>query len=107
MHPERNLMLDIVTSIRKGEVDEYLTDITDACSDRRKSVRDIAAINMRSVLAPGSRVVLDGLRPKYINGSTAVVKEINRTRAVIELDQPTDRFRGNVTVPLSCLTPCD
>jgi len=100
-------MLEIVTSIRKGEVDDYLTDIISACDDRRKSVRDIAAINMRSVLAPGSRVVLSGLRPKYINGSTAVVKEVNRTRAVVNLEQPTDRFRGDVTVPLSCLTLCD
>jgi hypothetical protein len=75
-------MLDIVASIRKGEVDEYLTDIIIACNDRRTGIREIAAIERRSVLTPGSRVVLDGLRPKYINGSTAVVKRINRTRAM-------------------------
>ena len=41
--------------------------------------------------------------PKYLNGSTAIIKKINRTKVVIDLDTPQGRFSRNITTPLGML----
>lgn len=93
--------------IAGGVFDADLHTINKALQQRAELLRKVKAETLRFSVKPGDRVVLDGLKPKYVNGLTAIVKEINRTRAVITPEQPTRRFRGDVTVPLTCITPVE
>lgn len=67
--------------------------------DLLKARRERDALRVKATLKVGDTVTLSGLRPKILNGTTATVVSVQRTRATI--DHPT---RGRVTVPLSCIT---
>lgn len=95
---------DIVIAIEAGHFDDNLTQINKACKARFDLLRDAQADLARLTLTPGSKVTLHGLKPQYVNGKTATVIRVNQTRAVVTPDIPDRRFRGEVTVPLSCLT---
>lgn len=59
----------------------------------------------------GDRVRVRGnVRPKYLQGATATVTRVNRSRVVIDFDTPQGRFHRNVTCPpamLQVLTASD
>jgi hypothetical protein len=95
---------DILSAIFNGDADDMLFDINRAAKQRLEKIRADKAEALRESVSIGDRVVLQGVKPLYMNGKAAVVKEINRTRAVVVPEQPTGRFRGDVTVPLSCLS---
>jgi hypothetical protein len=86
------------TPIMNGDLDEYLDALDAAIRERKHS------------MAPkiwefqvGDRVRLKNANPKYLNGQTATVKKINRTKVVIDLDNPSGRFYTNITTPLGML----
>jgi hypothetical protein len=89
---------DISVSIVSGEQDEHLDKIIYAIKMRRKDMAPSI-----SEFQVGDRVKIVNANPKYINGSMATIKKINRTKVVIDLDNPNGRFYTNITTPLSMI----
>jgi hypothetical protein len=86
-------------AIMLGEYDEYLDQIENAVSLRRK---DMAPKIWEYRV--GDTVRLVNCRPKYIVGALAEVKKINRTKIEVRLfETASDRFTKftNITVPLT------
>ena len=84
-----------------------LASIYDAVRGAQDIVKQRSAAIMKATLKKGDKVVLSGLRPKAINGMTAVVVEVRNTR--VSVDMPTDWKLGkwsgakSVGVPLNCV----
>lgn len=93
-------MDDIIIRIQNGDFDHSIGAIITAAQARKDMLAHVQGQSLR----PGSRVVLSGLRPKYINGTHAIVHTVNRTRVVVEPVEPVGRFSGRCTVPLTCVT---
>ena len=91
--------------ITAGAYDTDLQTINKALQQRALTIRSIKAQDALATINVGDRVTLDGLKPRYVNGSTPLVVKINQTRAVVILEKPKGRFMGEVTVPLACITP--
>ena len=81
-----------------GDVDEFLDSIILAVQQRRK---DMAPKIWEYRV--GDAVKLVNTNPKYLNGVTATVRKINRTKVVIDLDKPQGRFYNNISVPLTMI----
>lgn len=107
MHPTREKFFEIVESIENGEMDQYLRDINSACAARQRRIHTEKAEVARAEITVGSRVYLKGIKPRYMEGAWATVVKINQTRAVINLDHERGKWRGDITVPLSCLVSLD
>lgn len=105
MHPTREKVSEIVESIENGEMDKYLRDI--AYAARQRLIVIEKAEYARAAVTVGSRVYLKGVKPRYMDGAWATVVKINKTRAVINLDHERGKWRGDITVPLSCLVSLD
>lgn len=97
---------DILDAIHSGELDGDLDTLLNAVTTatyHRFKVRDQAP------MAIGSRVYLNGFcARKSSQGSVATIVRVNRTRVVIELDEPeyrNGRPVTQVTCPLSILSP--
>jgi hypothetical protein len=93
----------MIAEILSGEHDSELEGILEAVHQRRKLMRGATKAVAFATLQIGDKVRLKGLRPKYVNGSTAEVVDKKRTKLVVVLDKPTGRFMGRVTVPADCL----
>ena len=89
---------NIVNPILNGEVDETLDQIIQAVKMRKDKLKP----NIWEFQV-GDRVRLVNTNPKYLNGSMATVKKVNRTKVVIDLDTPAGRFSRNITAPLGML----
>jgi hypothetical protein len=89
---------DISVSIVSGEQDEHLDKIIYAIKMRRKDMAPSI-----SEFQVGDRVKMVNTNPKYLNGATATIKKINRTKVVIDLDNPQGRFYTNISTPLSMI----
>lgn len=76
---------DIITAILSGDADDNLDGIISAARDRR----GIKARAVFHTVKPGDKVRLQNLRPKYMEGCTAIVVSHNRTRVVVTLDEET------------------
>lgn len=86
---------ELVESIKFGKLDEYLDGIALAVSERRKSMQP-----QIWEFAMGERVrIKSTAKPTYLRGAKATIKKINRTRIVIDFDEPQGRFHRNVTTP--------
>ena len=93
---QREYFDDIVTPILKGECDEFLKSIIDTAQLRQTQLKPkIYEFNV------GDRVKMVNTNPRYLNGATATVRKINRTKIVIDLDEKQGRFFRNITTPLS------
>lgn len=98
----------VLDAIFNGEVDDYFDEIITAIRDRQRAMRHSMANFNKVQLTPGTRVVLKGLSPKYLNGLHGAVtgKECTRPRDLnVQLDpgQYTGRFASSVNVPASSL----
>lgn len=89
---------DFVVPVLTGDFDEYLDGMIQTIQMRKKDLRPkIWEFQI------GDRVKIVNANPKYLNGSTATIKKVNRTKVVIDLDTPTGRFSRNITTPLGML----
>lgn len=91
---------EIVIAIQRGELDQALFEIQEACKHRQK--RATAA-----KLSPGALVQLKNLRPKCICGEPAVVVRVNTETASIKFDPPVRRgskIWRECRAPISCIT---
>jgi hypothetical protein len=87
---------DFVIPVLSGEMDEYLNKMIQTIQLRKKE------------MAPkvwefqiGDRVRMVNTNPKYLNGAEGMVRKINRTKIVVDLDVPRGRFSKNISTPLS------
>jgi hypothetical protein len=87
---------DFVVPVLSGQMDEYLDNIIQVIKIRKDQLKP--SIWEFQV---GDRVKVVNCNPKYINGSMATVRKINRSKIVIDLDEPNGRFHRNITTPLS------
>jgi len=92
---------DVIRAIEDAAyTDEELYRIGRALAYRK----DVKRQTQRSTIKVGDAVRLtDQVRPIYMQGRTAKVVQVNRTRFVIVLDVPAGRFHGRVTVPMTLI----
>ena len=107
MNPDHAKMFDFIESIETGEMDEYLHDLSRALKKRSDLIRGAQADINRAAITVGSRVKLTGIKPRYMDGTWATVVKVNQTRAVVNLDHEHGKWKGDITVPLSCLVSLD
>ena len=88
----------MINNIKSGEYDEQLDMILAAVKARKNALKP----QIWEFLI-GDRVKIINANPKYLNGSTATIKKVNRTKVVIDLDTPAGRFSHNITTPLGML----
>ena len=97
---------NFVADIFEGKHDDDFTIIKRAITQREEYLAQAVGSSLR----PGDTVTLKDLRPKYLNGLTAEIVRVNRTRAVVRFDETSKvkarkYGRGTPTVPFSCLSP--
>lgn len=82
--------------LRSGEFDNDLLQLSAAVNARIKATEPQAEDFIEGqVVRFNNRV-----KPKYLQGKTATIRQINRTRVVLDLENPVGRFsRGIVTPP--------
>ena len=92
---------DIALAILDGKFDGDLDALSNAIRERRKVADNLKGLFLRA----GDRVQFnDKVRPKYLQGVKATVVRVNKTRAVIKLDDPTGRYgTGNTTAPYAII----
>ena len=83
----------LVAAIRDGRLDDDLPALVDAINERRhRSERDLTRRALQH-LTVGTRVRLDAhVRPKYLQGATGTIHQIDATTVVVSLDTPAGRF---------------
>jgi hypothetical protein len=92
---------EVKTAIIVGDLDANL----DALKQAIKTREGMKAIQLKSELSIGDTVYFTNkVRPAYMAGAAATVKEINRVRIVVDLVKPAGRFNKNVTVPVELVT---
>ena len=88
----------MINNIKSGEYDGQLDMILAAVKARKNALKpQIWEFQV------GDKVKIINANPKYLNGSTAVIKKVNRTKVVIDLDTPNGKFSHNITTPLGML----
>ena len=88
----------MINNIKSGEYDDQLDMIIAAVRARKDALKpQIWEFQI------GDRVKIVNANPKYLNGATATIKKVNRTKVVIDLDTPNGRFSSNITTPLGML----
>jgi transcription antitermination factor NusG len=88
----------MISNIKSGEYDDQLDMILAAVKARKNALKpQIWEFQV------GDKVKIVNANPKYLNGATAIIKKVNRTKVVIDLDIPTGRFSHNITTPLGML----
>lgn len=98
MDSDKQRKILMINNIKSGEYDDQLDIILAAVRARKEALKpQIWEFQI------GDRVKIVNANPKYLNGSTATIKKINRTKVVIDLDTPTGRFSRNITTPLGML----
>lgn len=107
MNPDQSSYYEVLDLINSGEFDECLHELNKAIKRRHELLREAQADINRAAVTVGSRVKLTGIKPRYMDGAWATVVKINQTRAVINLDHERGKWRGDITVPLSCLVSLD
>jgi len=101
---------EIRSALLAGELDQHLTQLATDVRARKETIAAKRALDARLTLRPGATVTVNGLRPSYINGLSATVVKVNKTRAVVRFNAPeaAGRFGGkDVTVPLANITLVD
>lgn len=88
----------MISNIKSGEYDEQLDMILAAVKARKNALKpQIWEFQV------GDKVKIINANPKYLNGATAIIKKVNRTKVVIDLDAPNGKFSHNITTPLGML----
>jgi transcription antitermination factor NusG len=88
----------MISNIKSGEYDDQLDMILAAVKARKNALKpQIWEFQV------GDKVKIVNANPKYLNGATATIKKVNRTKVVIDLDTPNGRFSSNITTPLGML----
>lgn len=90
---------DLLTALANGEFDTDLDAITAAVQRRR-------AANAPQVwdFIEGQEIRLSNkANPQYLRGVKGTIRQINRTRVVVDLHEPHGRFYRGISTPVSML----
>jgi hypothetical protein len=90
---------EFLTALSNGEFDNDLDTISAAIKRR-------LAANAPQVwdFIEGQEVRLSNeANPQYLRGAKATIRQINRTRVVIDLNEPHGRFYRGISTPVSML----
>ena len=90
--------------IINGDYDAELTQIYKAANYRLKMLKEVKVATIKSTLSVGDVVMLNGLKPAYLNGKEATVVQVNRKRVVVNMVEQIARFGPECTVPLQCVS---
>jgi len=94
----------LIQEIEEGALDFALNLMQNAINSRREMIRSSEARRNAMSIKVGDRVVLKGLRPKYLNGLSAEVVTVG-TKMNVRLDRPVGKYGRNITeVPANCVT---
>ena len=98
---DEDLYDDLAASIINGGLtNDELRRLSFVIRDKMKANRELQAIQVKASLTVGDEVVLNGIKPKYLDGSTGRVTRIKQTRVDVTLD-----VNGvSYSVPLSCVS---
>ena len=97
----------LVAAIRDGHLDDDLPDIVDAINERRARTEADQTRRALEQLAVGTRVRIDRhVQPKYLQGATGTIHQIEHTTVVVLLDTPLGRFKdGHISCSPRVLHP--
>lgn len=88
---------DFKTALHDGVFDDQLDDIIKSVQKRRADkAPPIWDIEIGETVR-----ITKSAKPKYLAGVEATVRKVNRTRIVIDLNEPRGRFHKNIAAPLS------
>lgn len=97
--------IDFSEAIIAGYFDDKIETLLQTVRLRRDEIDSLAAFKKKHALKIGQPVWFnERTRPTYLQGVKAIVDDINRTRIVVRLDQPTGRFRGKITTSLDLIS---
>ena len=99
--PNMDFQNAFLLPLYRGEYDEYLDNIVEAVNNRK---RDMAPKIWE--FRVGDKVRLVNAHPKYLNGHTAEIIKVNRSKVVIRLDESaSSRFSKftPITTPLTMI----
>lgn len=80
---------EIAKAIMDGEVDNQLDKLDRLIRDRQRMVRQAKAAITAVSLEEGAKVrFVKSIRPTYLQGVIATVIKVNRTGAIVKIDDP-------------------
>lgn len=85
--------------LRSGEFDADLVQISAAVNARAKAI----APQAEDFIEGQTVRISNKANPKYLRGAMATVRQINRTRVVLDLQEPRGRFHKGVITPPSLI----
>lgn len=92
-----NPIEEISAAILHGKVDSHLEAIEAWVKTRKKSI----ALAQLASLREGSRVRLQNVRPKYLDGELATVKEVRGDQVAVRMDRQLGRFSQDLVASAS------
>ncbi len=97
----------LVEAISDGHLDDDLPALVDAINDRRRRTDSDQTRQALQGLAVGTRVRIDEhVRPRYLQGSTGTIHQIDGATVVVSLDTPVGRFTdGHISCSPRVLHP--
>lgn len=94
-------VLEVLAALR-GLNAEELRNVNTAAVSLIRANRQLDSVKMAMAVRVGDIYMLDGIRPKYLNGQKVRITEVRRTKVVVENATTQDRIG---IVPVSCLKP--
>ncbi len=97
----------LVAAIHDGRLDDDLPALVDAINDRRHRIDSDQTRRALQHLSVGTPVRLDEhVRPRYLQGCTGTIHQIDGVTIVVSLDTPVGRFTdGHVSCSPRALHP--
>ena len=100
---------EVMLTILDGGYDEHLDTLRETIRDRSKDLRAKKAKINGLLLTEGDHVLLQGLSPKYLNGTVVEVVEVKKTRVTVKAIEGVTTpkaaakigFMGFTSVPLT------
>lgn len=74
-----------------------------AVTERSRQIRTERKHEALATFQTGDRVELQGLSPKYLNGTTGTILRIEGTRFAVTLDHQVGKYHGVIRIPASAV----
>jgi hypothetical protein len=95
----------VVTDILSGNIStEDINRISRAIQGRREMDKHRTIALNKANFDEGDKVILTGLRPKYLNGHIVTILNIRNVKAEVQMPMNANKYSNRkVIVPLNCL----
>lgn len=100
-------LIDICDTILASATEDDCDALFNTIRQRTQYLRTQKQMKLKNELSSGDRAILDGLKPKYLNGCRVTIESVTGFKALVRFDRNPrpQRFGDTVTVPLSTLNP--